>query len=153
MISIEATNTTIALRFFETWQTGDLELAETLLAPIFCDHNPTPGFVPDRAGTLLFMRHFRQAFPDLTFTLEDILASGDRVVDRWTMQATHLGPFLGTHPSHKRVTFTGIDILRIVDGQIVESWHQENQLEGLQQIGAVSILNTGEAPHQPGPSR
>jgi steroid delta-isomerase-like uncharacterized protein len=137
-------NKAIALRYFDTWHTGDMEEAAALLAAGFVDHNPTPGFVPDKAGTLAFMRHFRGAFPDLRFTLEDILAEGDRVMDRWTMQATHLGEFLGIAATGRQVSLQGIDILRVVEGQIVESWHMENQLDALQQVGVLPMLEGGQ---------
>lgn len=136
-------NKAIALRFFNTWQTGDMEEAASLLSPAFVDHNPTPGFVPDKSGTLAFMHHFRDAFPDLSFTLEDLFAAEDRVVDRWTMQATHLGEFLGIPPTGKQINLHGIDILRVVEGQIVESWHQENQMEAFQQMNALPVLEQG----------
>lgn len=136
-MSIEE-NKAVALRYFtEAWGKGDIVVEDAVISPDFVDHNPTPGFPPNKEGTHQFLLHFRQAFPDLQFTLEDLVAEGDRVVDRWTMYGTHLGEFLGTPPSGKKVVFTGIDILRIVGGQIVESWHIEDQLGAFQQIGMI----------------
>lgn len=136
-MSIEE-NKAVALRYFEeAWGKGNFAAEAELLAPDFVDRNPTPGFTPDREGIHQFLVHFRNAFPDLQFTLEDLIAEGDRVVDRWTMHATHLGEFLGTPPTGKKVVFTGIDILHIEHGKIKESWHQEDQLGAMQQIGAI----------------
>lgn len=81
--------------------------------------------------------HFRAAFPDVRYTMEDLIAEGDRVMDRWTVHATHLGDFLGIPPTGKAITFWGIDILRIVNGRIKEIWHLEDQVSVLQQLGVL----------------
>ena len=131
-------NKALAVRYFEeVWGQGNFAVEDELLASTFIDHNPTPGFTADKAGIHQFLIHFRSAFPDARYTLEELLAEGEKVVDRWTMQATHVAEFLGIPPTGKQIKITGIDILRIVDGKIVESWHQEDQLDALQQLGAI----------------
>jgi predicted ester cyclase len=65
---------------------------------------------------------FRQAFPDLVTTLEDIFAVGDRVAVRGTDRATHLGEFMGRAPTGRKVTMTWIEIFRLQDGKAVEGW-------------------------------
>lgn len=129
----------IALQFLQAvWVEGKVELVDQLVAPDFVDHNPTPGFAPNREGLREFVRHFRAAFPDLQLTLEDLICEGNRVVDRWSMRATHQGEFLGIPPTGKAVTLGGIDILSIVGGKIVEGWHYEDQLGAMQQLGAIT---------------
>ena len=131
-------NKALAIRYFqEVWEQGDFALEDQLLAPDYVDHNAAPGFPSNRTGHHQFLVHFRAAFPDVRYTMDDLIAEGDRVMDRWTVHATHLGEFLGIPPTGKAVTFWGIDILRIVNGRITDIWHLEDQLNVLQQLGIV----------------
>jgi len=79
----------------------------------------------------------RTGFPDIRFTIEDIIAEGDRAVVRWRWEATHDGPFRGNAPTHKRVTNTGITIYQLRDSKIVKNWLETDRLGALQQMGAV----------------
>jgi steroid delta-isomerase-like uncharacterized protein len=65
---------------------------------------------------------FRRAFPDYRDTVHDIVAEGDKVVVRWTLNGTHEGDFLGTQATGKRVTTSGISIFRLADGKITDDW-------------------------------
>ncbi len=109
----------------ELWNhTGDLDAAEELFA----------------AGQAEAAKHqaanFRQGFPDVVSTIEDIIAEGDKVVARWRSRATHRGEYMGIPPSGKEVEFTGISFYRIEGGKIAESWNIDDQLGLLRQIGA-----------------
>ncbi len=90
----------------------------------------------DVDSQLARMRAIRIAFPDLTATIEQQIAEGDRVVTRVTFRGTHLGTFRGVAPTGKPVAYMGIAIDRVRDGKIVEMWHLANMLELLVQIGA-----------------
>jgi predicted ester cyclase len=68
---------------------------------------------------------------------EDLIASGDKVVERSTASATHRGPMMGTAPTNKKITWTEIHIYRLKDGKIAEHWVELSMLELLQQIGAL----------------
>lgn len=91
---------------------------------------------PDVDSQLARMRAVRSALPDLSATIEDQIAEGDRVVTRVTFRGTHRGTFRGVAPTGRPVTYMGIAIDRVRDGKIVEMWHVANMLELLQQIGA-----------------
>lgn len=78
---------------------------------------------------------FRAAFPDLHFTLEDLLAEGDRVVFRATMRGTHGGVFGGIAPTNKRVTVAVLDVVYVEDGLFVKQWGGPNLWELLEQLG------------------
>ena len=78
-----------------------------------------------------------KGFPDLLFTIEEMIVEGSRVVVRWTSKGTHNGPFAGVAPTGRQVTNTGIAIYRVESGKIVENWSQLDRLGVLQQIGAV----------------
>jgi steroid delta-isomerase-like uncharacterized protein len=83
---------------------------------------------------------FRQGFPDVVSTIEDLIAEGNKVVARWRSHATHQGEYMGIPPSGKEVEFTGISVYRIEAGKIAESWNVEDQLGLMQQIGAIPEL-------------
>src|SRR5215208_5306086 len=71
---------------------------------------------------------FRRGFPDVTSTIEDLIAEGDKVVARWRSRATHRGEYMGLAPSGKEVEFMGISVYRIEAGKIAESWNVEDKL-------------------------
>jgi steroid delta-isomerase-like uncharacterized protein len=77
------------------------------------------------------------AFPDVQLIQEDLIAEGDQVVERWTIRGTHQGHFQGIPPTGKRVTYTGIDIFRIVDGKLVLVGQSVDRLGMMQQLGVV----------------
>ena len=119
----------------EVWGRHDLAAALELLAPYYVDHHPPPGVTPDREGFMSALDIFAAAFPDAELTLNDLVAEGDRVADRWTLAATHTGSFFGIAPTYRRVILTGMDLHRIVDGQITDTWHVEDILGLLRQLG------------------
>jgi predicted ester cyclase/limonene-1,2-epoxide hydrolase len=90
------TNKVVARRFGEeVWGRGDVQAAEEMLAEDFIEHNPVPGQGPGREGHRQVLKVWRAAFPDLTITVDDLLADGDRVGLRWTAHATHRGELMG----------------------------------------------------------
>jgi len=128
-------NKAIAHVFFtKAWGEKDLSLAEQTFAPDVIDHF-------DKAQGLDVVRqlivNFHNAFPDLKFTLEDEIAEGDKVVHRWAMEGTHKGPLMGIPATGKYAAWTGITIVRFVDGKIVERWANVDILAVLQQLGVI----------------
>ena len=91
----------------------------------------------DREGHRQMIAHFQDAFPDGRNTSEELLAEGDKVVQRWTFRGTHHGAFQGIPPTGKPVTLTGISIWRVDGGTIVESWHELDTLGLMQQLGVI----------------
>jgi predicted ester cyclase len=77
------------------------------------------------------------AFPDVVVTEEDLIASGDRVVERSSAAATHKGALMGAPPTNKRVKWSEIHIYRLKDGKIVEHWAEISMMELLQQAGVL----------------
>ena len=80
---------------------------------------------------------FLMAFPDWHGTVDDIIAEGDEVVNRWTGHGTHLVELMGIPATGKPVTLTGITIFRIAGDKIVEEWTQADQLSMMQQLGFI----------------
>lgn len=77
------------------------------------------------------------AFPDVTVREADLVAAGDRVVERSEVTGTHRGVFLGVAATGRRVSWSEIHIYRLVDGKIAEHWVELSMLELLQQVGAI----------------
>jgi steroid delta-isomerase-like uncharacterized protein len=127
----------------EFWRTGDADVFDEVLPPDFVYHQPmTP---PDLGGFKQFLPMFRTALPDMRFTVEDLIAEGDKVVDRITFQATHQGELMGIPPTGNTVTVTEMHISRIADGKIVERWGQSDMLGMMQQLGAIPEPGQGES--------
>jgi predicted ester cyclase len=80
------------------------------------------------------------AFPDVVVTEEDLIAGGDKVVERSSAAATHKGPMLGAAPTNKRIQWSEIHIYRLRDGKIVEHWAEVSMMELLQQVGVLPTL-------------
>ncbi len=107
-----------------------------LLHAEFVDHNAMPGQSPGPAGFVEWMRAARAAFPDLTATVEDVVAGTDRLAGRVRYRGTHGGPFAGIAATERRVDFHAFHFVGFRDGRIVEWWGTADLLGALQQIGA-----------------
>ncbi|MDH5390578.1 MAG: ester cyclase [Candidatus Bathyarchaeota archaeon] len=77
------------------------------------------------------------AFPDLHFTIDDMVAEGDKVAVRFTLTGTHKGEFMGRPPTNKKLTMWVINIYRVVGGKFVEGWERSDTLGSMQQLGVV----------------
>ena len=126
-------------RFFaEVLSQGQLAVVDELLAPTYINY--FPGLPEPVRGPEAFKRFgtgWLAAFPDMHFTVEDLIAEGDKVVARSTIRATHQGAFMGIPPTGTQVMGTAIDILRLSGGKIVEHWVEMDTQGLLQQLGAV----------------
>ena len=109
-------------------------VADRIYARDVVDHNPQVGQGPGLEGIKQLVGVYHAVFPDLHVSTDDVVLSGDRVVVRWTGTGTHEGDQLGVPATHRQVRLTGIDILRIDDGRIVERWGETNGLEMMEQI-------------------
>ena len=126
----------LARRFYEeVINQKKLDAMDELCAPDIVDHNALPGQRPGRGGLKDSFGQFLAGFPDLRATVHQMVAEGDILVSRFTMEGTHTGALMGAAPTGKRVTFRGIDMVRIRDNRAVEVWHEGNDLEILMQLG------------------
>jgi steroid delta-isomerase-like uncharacterized protein len=121
----------------ELWSKGDMAAAEDILSADFINHNPAFGHAATRHGYTQTVLLFRVAFPDLTMTVEDVIAERDKVTLRFRARGTHLGPFGAFRPSGRTVDFTGTGTGRIENGRIAELWVNGDLLGLVQQLGAL----------------
>jgi len=82
---------------------------------------------------------FFKGFPDWHETIEDIVAEGDKVWVRFTGRGTHRGEWRGLAPTGKKITFTGVQIWRIVDGKVVEKDSIIDILDACKQLGIIKF--------------
>ena len=125
----------VARRLYEITAAGTLDGLEEVLAQDVMDHGVgaeegTPGIANVRTSLELF----RSAFPDLQLVVDDLFEAGDRAVTRWTVRGTHNGTFQGIPATGRTIRLTGIDILRVADGRVVERWASSDELGLLQQL-------------------
>ena len=99
-------------------------------------HDGPPGLLPGPGGVTEWAIMIRNGFPNIKMTEEQFIAEGDRVVGRFVAQATHGGEFMGVAATGNQVTFSGINIMRVAEGKIVEHWVNYDTMGIMQQIGA-----------------
>ncbi len=126
-------------RFYdEVLNQGNIDLIDELATSDYIEHDPLPGQgeqlqgLKDRVNAIL-----KGLSPK--FTIEDVVAEGDKIVVRWTNSGTNNGEFMGMPPTGKSFTIAGIDILRFENGKMAEHWHVVDQLGMLMQLGIVSL--------------
>jgi steroid delta-isomerase-like uncharacterized protein len=130
---------TIARRYFEeVWNQGRLEVLDELLSPTYINHTPSVGNpAPGPGGLKPIVTAIRQAFPDLHYTIEDVIVGRECVVIRTTMTGTHDGDLFGIPATHRKIRVMQIQIERVRDGRIVEHWRVTDELTLMRQLGVV----------------
>ena len=139
------TNKTVSRRFFdEVFGKGKLNVLDELIAKDHVNSGPgtPPDLTPGLEGTKQLVTMYRNAFPDLRFTIDEQIAEGDKVVTRWTAHGTHQGELVGIPATGKSSTVTGIVVDRLVNGKITETWGIFDQFGMMQQLG---VIPTSEA--------
>lgn len=122
----------------EAWNRGNLAVLDELIAHDFVRHTPLrPDGIHGVEGFKQHVAGVRAAFPDAEFAIEDEIAEGDRVVNRWVFRGSHQGEFAGIPATGTKVAMTGIGIVRIVDGKIAEIWDEADALGLLRQLGVL----------------
>lgn len=114
--------------YSKAMEAGDEEAVFSFFAPTFASHvthrvNPAAVGTDIRGQELEWWTQVRSAFPDMEFTVDLLIESGDLVVSNWTVRGTHTGtPFYDVGASGQPVEINGTAILRIRDGKIIEHW-------------------------------
>ena len=139
-------NKAIVRRFFEELlSTDNFAVADEILSPDFRFYFAGSPVAMDLESYMEFLVARRAAFPDRRFIVEDMIGEGDKVSARFTMRGTHKGEFRGIAPSGTELTMTGIDMIRISEGKLVEDRVEVDQLGMMQQLGAETSPQQAEA--------
>jgi steroid delta-isomerase-like uncharacterized protein len=131
-------NKVIAHRIFEeVGSQGNFAVIDEAISPNFVYRTSAFPEFHGPGGFKEFFTEHRKTFPDLHYTVEDVVAEGDKVVARWTASGTHTGDMMGIAPTGKLVKAPGITIFRFAHGHIVEGRTVWDALALLQQLGVV----------------
>lgn len=128
-------NKALLRRFFEVANKGTLSIIDELCAPEYVYHGTTGDMTREQfkqyaAGLLA-------VFPDLIGSVDDMIAEGDKIAARYTLQGTHQGAFKGIAPTGKKIMLKGIEIDRLAGGKFIETWTISDTLGLMQQLGVI----------------
>ena len=121
----------------EIFNQGKLQLIDELYAPDYRDRSVQPGMAPTREGFKQFVTSLRTAFPDLHYTIDDSIESGDKFVTRLTASGTMRGEFAGMPATNKHATWTEFHIVRVNNDLVVEHWGLIQELGMMVQLGVI----------------
>ena len=121
----------------------DVTVIDEVCTSDFVPHDPANPQVRSREDFKQWLTGFFAAFPDVHFSLEDIVAEGERVAYRYAIHATHSGSWRGAAPTGKPIAVTAIAITRFRDGKSAELWQNTDALGLVQQLGLIPAPGQG----------
>jgi steroid delta-isomerase-like uncharacterized protein len=132
-------NRALVRRFWEEiWNQGNLSTVDAIVSPDFTLEGPSfPDPLRGPNGLKGWVTTVRTAFPDVRFTVDEEVAEGDKIVNRWSARGTHLGPLMDIPPSGKAILLRGMTLFTVVGNKVSVEYAVEDMLGMLQQIGAV----------------
>ena len=123
--------------WYEAFSTNNPALLEKILHETWTD-TPSPPEMPAGApGAKLVLSQLRTAFPNLHLAVEDVLQDGNKVAVRARMTGTQHGTFMGSSPTGRKLDVQVVDIHEFKDGKILRTWHTEDWMSGLRQLGIL----------------
>lgn len=133
----------IARRVLEEPWKGNWDVIETHVSPDYVGHDPAaPGPIRGPAGVRANIERYLTGFPDAAITVDDQFAADGNVATRWTARGTQTGEIAGIAPTGKQVTVSGLTVMRLDGGIVVEDWTTWDALGMLVQLGAVPTVTT-----------
>jgi len=136
-VAVQARNKEVVRRWSEElWGRGMADVADQIVSPDYVRHDPGDPF-PARgpADVKRIVRMLRGMLPDLSIEIDAMVAEGDVVVCRYTATATDTVGYMGMAPTGKKIRTAAMQMFRLVDGRIVESWAVRDDLGVLRQLG------------------
>jgi steroid delta-isomerase-like uncharacterized protein len=145
-------NKAIIRRYRQAHNQNDMAALDQIVAADLITHSQLPNVPAGREGGKMVHQGSLAAFPDGKTTTDDLIAEGDKVVERFTLDliaegdkvverftlvGTHKGDFMGIPASGKSVRVTGMSIFRIANGKIVEHWGENDAMSLLIQLGVL----------------
>jgi steroid delta-isomerase-like uncharacterized protein len=123
----------------EVWNKRRFEIVSQIISPSHALNDSR--MVGSAVGPDAYKRAVTQyiaAFPDLRFSIEDMVCEKDKVVVSWTITGTHKREFRGIPATNKKVSFDGITINYVSDGKIMDSLVSMDYFGLMQQLGAIT---------------
>jgi predicted ester cyclase len=125
--------------FDEVWNNKSEAAVDEMLAEDGIGYGLPGGDIRGPEAFKEYQRALLSAYPDLRVIVEDTVVEGDKIVARCRVTGVHQGEGLGLAPTNQPVEFTGVCILRVKDGKIVEAWNEFNFMTMYQQLGALTL--------------
>jgi steroid delta-isomerase-like uncharacterized protein len=122
-------------QWYEAFDKHDPSLLDRILDENWVDIPAAPGQPPDPEGAKRILEELTTSFPDLKVTIREILQDRSKVVVRSEISGTHQAAFMDFPAKNRKLTIQAIDIHEFKDGKIVRTWHSEDWLSGLRQLG------------------
>jgi steroid delta-isomerase-like uncharacterized protein len=121
--------------WYDAFSKKDPALLDRILSKNWVDIPPAPDQPPGPAGARQILVELTTAFPDLDITIEDVLQEGNKVIVRSKISGTQRGALMGFPAKNRKMSIQAIDIHEFKDGKIVRTWHTEDWMSGLHQLG------------------
>ena len=142
---VEEQNKALVKCMYEEWNKRDFEAYKEVVAPEYLWYFPSISTKPmTREQTIEFGKMISIAFPDFSYSIEELFAAGDKVMSLFIFRGTHEGEFEGIPATGNKVEFSGVMISRIENGKIVEDKEEINQLGLMIQLGMELKPKEGE---------
>ncbi len=142
---IEEQNKELVKRAWEALSKGDFEAYKEVVAPEYVWYLPSRSTKPmSREETIEFVKMLRKAFPDISWSMEELIATEDKVIIRFIERGTHEGEFQGIPATGNKYETSGSSIFRIENGKIVEEREEFDVLGLMQQLGMELKPKEGE---------
>jgi len=139
---MSAGNKALIQRLYEeVWNNRRFEVINEIISPSHALQAPNVGGTA--VGPEAYKRQVLRllaGYPDLRWTIEDLIAEEDKVVACWSMSGTHKGEYLGVPATNKKVSFDGITIHHVTNGKIMDSYSNWDALGMMQQLGVVPAV-------------
>lgn len=137
-------NKAVYRRFlYELYNEAKLDVADEIIADDYEYHDvifkASQYHKTGPEGVKRRVKGYKIGLPDLVFKDELMIAEGDLVVCYWKGTGTHTGPMFGVKGTGKKVSFKGVDILKIVNGKIVDGWDCSDFLTAFRQVGVIKL--------------
>ncbi len=116
---------------------GKVDRVHDFISPEWIDHTGAAGQAPGIENSMRAAAMFRTAFPPWHTEIEDMIAEGDKVMFRGTSSGTHRAEFMGVPPTGKLVSMSGVHIMRLANGKIIEHWAYSDMMGFMRQLGVA----------------
>ena len=123
--------------WYDAFNNNDATLLDKILSESWVDIPPAPGQPAGPAGAKQILAELTRTFSGLKITIQEILQDGNKVVVRSEISGTQKAPFIGFPSKNRKLAIQAIDIHEFKDGKIVRTWHSEDWMTGLHQLGAL----------------
>ena|SRR5438876_3829953 len=121
--------------WYDAFNRKDPALVDKILDANWVDIPSAPNQKPGLQGMKDLLADLTTTFPDFNVRIEEILQDGNKVIVRSELTGTQKGPFLGISPRGRKIHIQAVDIHEFKDGKIIRTWHTEDWMNGLRQLG------------------